>query len=215
MSGNTRPQSSQLAEPLWTDPGIKSGISVREIISTLKKKKRRWGMKGRTFSLIPCKRGNSHHHHHHTIENKRSVWIKDTRHLPLHLHRQQNDHWDHPDLYQWSGYNTSQQPTFATTGTAARAMERYTPPFCLSKFSILFGVLVARLYFLGNFPPSDQWSFVALVLCAPKLHRSRRSMLLVVMLMITCACVCACVCVKKTQQTLALNDWPWGETSTR
>ena len=28
-SGNARPQSSQLAEPLWTDPGLKSGISVR------------------------------------------------------------------------------------------------------------------------------------------------------------------------------------------
>ena len=27
---------SQLAEPLWTDPGIKSGISVYELISTLK-----------------------------------------------------------------------------------------------------------------------------------------------------------------------------------
>ena len=30
-------QSSQLAEPLWTDPSLKSGISVRELISTLKK----------------------------------------------------------------------------------------------------------------------------------------------------------------------------------
>ena len=38
-SGNTRLQSSQLAEPLWTDPGLKSGISVHELISTLKKKK--------------------------------------------------------------------------------------------------------------------------------------------------------------------------------
>ena len=37
-SGNTKPQSSQLAEPLWTDPGLKSGISVCELISTLKKK---------------------------------------------------------------------------------------------------------------------------------------------------------------------------------
>ena len=36
-SGNTRPQSFQLAEPLWTDPGVNSGISVREQISTLKK----------------------------------------------------------------------------------------------------------------------------------------------------------------------------------
>ena len=33
-SGNTRPQSSQLTEPLWTDPGLKSEISVRELIST-------------------------------------------------------------------------------------------------------------------------------------------------------------------------------------
>ena len=38
LSGNIRPQSSQLTEPLWTGPGLKSGISVRELISTLKKK---------------------------------------------------------------------------------------------------------------------------------------------------------------------------------
>ena len=31
-SGNTRLQSSQLAEPLWTNPGPKSGISLRELI---------------------------------------------------------------------------------------------------------------------------------------------------------------------------------------
>ena len=43
MSGNNRPQSSQLAESLWTDPGLKSGISVRELISTLKKKKKNAG----------------------------------------------------------------------------------------------------------------------------------------------------------------------------
>ena len=34
LSGKTRPQSSQLAEPLWTDPGLESGISLRELIST-------------------------------------------------------------------------------------------------------------------------------------------------------------------------------------
>ena len=38
-SGNTQSQSFQLGEPLWTDPGLKSGTSVRELISTLKKKK--------------------------------------------------------------------------------------------------------------------------------------------------------------------------------
>ena len=38
-SGNTQPQSSQFSEPLWTDPGLKIGISVRNLISTKKKKK--------------------------------------------------------------------------------------------------------------------------------------------------------------------------------
>ena len=33
-SGNTRSRSSQLAEPLWTDPGLKSGINVHELIFT-------------------------------------------------------------------------------------------------------------------------------------------------------------------------------------
>ena len=32
-SGNTQPQSSQLAVPLWTDPGLKSEISKYELIS--------------------------------------------------------------------------------------------------------------------------------------------------------------------------------------
>ena len=36
-SGNTQPHSSQHAELMWTDPGLKSGISVHELISTLKK----------------------------------------------------------------------------------------------------------------------------------------------------------------------------------
>ena len=39
LSGNTRPQSSHLAEPLSTGPGLKSGISVHKLVSTTKKKK--------------------------------------------------------------------------------------------------------------------------------------------------------------------------------
>ena len=35
-SENARPQSSQLAEPLWTDPGLKSGIGVCEVMFTKK-----------------------------------------------------------------------------------------------------------------------------------------------------------------------------------
>ena len=40
-SGNTRSQSSQLAKPQWTDPVLKSGISVCELISTSQKKKKK------------------------------------------------------------------------------------------------------------------------------------------------------------------------------
>ena len=40
MSGNAQPQSSQLAEPLWTDPGLKNGISVSDLIFKKKKKKK-------------------------------------------------------------------------------------------------------------------------------------------------------------------------------
>ena len=65
-SGNTWSQSSQLVEPLWTDPGLKSKISLRELIFTLKKKrekKRRRGMNRRTFSQNLRTRRKSHHHH--------------------------------------------------------------------------------------------------------------------------------------------------------
>ena len=59
-SENIQLQSSQLAEPLWTDPGLNSGISVRELISTLKKKTQE----------------KSHHHHRHRLHRSIhvSVW---------------------------------------------------------------------------------------------------------------------------------------------
>ena len=41
----------------------KSGKSVRELISTLKKQKRRRGMNCQTFSQNPCTRGKSHYPH--------------------------------------------------------------------------------------------------------------------------------------------------------
>ena len=49
-SENTQSQSSQLAEPLWTDPGLQSGISLRELIS-LKKKKSAGG--GKNYKHSP------------------------------------------------------------------------------------------------------------------------------------------------------------------
>ena len=54
--------TSQLAEPLWTNPGIMSGKCVCEPISTLKNKnkKRRPRLNGGTSSQNSCKRGKSH-----------------------------------------------------------------------------------------------------------------------------------------------------------
>ena len=51
-SRNTRSQSSQLAEPLWTDPGLKSRISLRELISTLKRKEKKKAQAGNELSNI-------------------------------------------------------------------------------------------------------------------------------------------------------------------
>ena len=69
-SENTRLQSSQLAELLWTDPDLKSGIRVREIISTLKKrkeKKRTRGMNVEHSPQNPRTREKSHYHHYHYV----------------------------------------------------------------------------------------------------------------------------------------------------
>ena len=53
LSGNTRPQSYQLAEPLWTDPGITSGISVRELISTSKNKNKKARAENEWLNILP------------------------------------------------------------------------------------------------------------------------------------------------------------------
>ena len=64
LSGNIQPHSFQLAEPLWTDSGIKSGISVLELISNhTHTPKAQAGSDGPIFSQNPRKRGKKHHHH--------------------------------------------------------------------------------------------------------------------------------------------------------
>ena len=66
-SGDTRPQSSQPAEPLWTDPGVKCEISVCELISTHThththtKQNRIRGKNSRTFFQYSGKRGKPTH----------------------------------------------------------------------------------------------------------------------------------------------------------
>ena len=64
-SGNTRSLSSQLAEPLWTDPGIKNAISVPELFSTSRKEEKKKAQAGTEWWNIlpdPGQRGKSHHH---------------------------------------------------------------------------------------------------------------------------------------------------------
>ena len=62
-------QSSHLAESLWSDPGLKSGISVRELISTKNKqtnnnnKTSGRGMNCPTFSQNPRMREKSQQQH--------------------------------------------------------------------------------------------------------------------------------------------------------
>ena len=52
--GNTRPQSSQLAEPLWTDPDPESGFSVLELIFTTTNKQNKKAQAGIEWSnLLP------------------------------------------------------------------------------------------------------------------------------------------------------------------
>ena len=54
----TQPQLSQLAKPLRTDPGLESGISVRKLISTTKKKKEKEQKKAQSgieWSILPQK----------------------------------------------------------------------------------------------------------------------------------------------------------------
>ena len=69
-SGNTWLQSSQLTEPLWTDPYLKSVTGMHKVISTYK------AQSGSEWSnLLPKSlqvRKMSYHHHHSCHEKKKN-----------------------------------------------------------------------------------------------------------------------------------------------
>ena len=69
---NIRPQLSQLAELLWTDLGLKSGISVSKLIST-SQKKCMWGTNCRTFSQNLARKEKATTTTNHSHGNKRSI----------------------------------------------------------------------------------------------------------------------------------------------
>ena len=60
-SRDTYPQSCQLTEQLWTDPGLKSTADVWTLI-LLFFKKHYWRVIRQTFLQNPCLWGKSHHH---------------------------------------------------------------------------------------------------------------------------------------------------------
>ena len=70
-SGSIWSQSSQLGEPLWTDPGLKSGISLRELISTKKKKKCRHGILPKSSHVR--KKPPTHHIITHTLASQHKI----------------------------------------------------------------------------------------------------------------------------------------------
>ena len=85
LSGKIRPQSSQIAESLWTDPGIKSGINVCDLVSTSKKKKKEKMQAGNKWlnSLPTRKRGKSHHQRYtHKVPETNDTKAGAERRLP-------------------------------------------------------------------------------------------------------------------------------------
>ena len=74
LSGNTRPQSSHLAEPLYRLNFSLSGTDALVLISTQKKKKKcRRAMIRRTFPHNPHMRGKSYTHTYaHTLARARA-----------------------------------------------------------------------------------------------------------------------------------------------
>ena len=64
-SVNAHSQSSQLAEPLWTDSGLKSWICVHKSWSPLKKKNAQTGNDLSTFPPNPRMPRKGHHHNTH------------------------------------------------------------------------------------------------------------------------------------------------------
>ena len=86
--------SRSLAEPLWTDRGLKNGITARELISTAKKekeKKRRQGMNSRTFFPNPRMRGKSQHQKKKKTVSRVRYACTQASHLGRWLHVENRD----------------------------------------------------------------------------------------------------------------------------
>ena len=95
LSGNILPQSSQLARPLQTDPGIRSGINARELISTS------WGRGGGWWAqagnewsnILPTSSQAKKKTSPLAGDRPRSLEVREEvkLHLTLHCHHHQND----------------------------------------------------------------------------------------------------------------------------
>ena len=72
-SVNACPQSSQFTDPLWTDPGLKSGIGLRELTCALKKKKKEQVETDSSDLLLKFLQEKRHQSHHQLNEMLESI----------------------------------------------------------------------------------------------------------------------------------------------
>ena len=97
-SGNIRSQSSQLAEQLWTDPGLKSGMTVRTNLNFNKEKEKKKSAGGEWIvehsPQILAREEKSQHHaikaRHELSGDPSKVWkVASTgdRVASFHIHR--------------------------------------------------------------------------------------------------------------------------------
>ena len=115
LSGNTWTSWFQLAEPLWTDPGLKSGISVHELISTSKKKKKkkkhRRGTNCWTFSQNPHTWGKRERERENHANDGISMWSNVYTHSPPTCHYNGQSDADVRNLTQPQTIWTTRRPT--------------------------------------------------------------------------------------------------------
>ena len=129
-SGDTRPPSSQLAEPLWTDLGLRSGISVHNL-SPLKRKKKK-AQAGNELSIILLKSSHpkkSHLHHSflsktnnavsQRVGDKNLYQPRSQRLRRIHCHLNQLALFYTPPPQTWTVYMTPNSSPYCQTGYSA------------------------------------------------------------------------------------------------
>ena len=100
LSGNTQSQSSQLNKPLWTDPGLKSGINVCKLISTSKKKKKKERVGNEWLNILP--KSSQARKKPPPLDSSPTLLLPTT-----HIHCKRNIVYSQRPWWQWKNWPTS------------------------------------------------------------------------------------------------------------